>query len=178
MKLTALAIAAAALVAASLSGVSEQFPEQIRTAMPGPHFGRAASGPFSPEQVRVREEPLGKGAPRWARRLYSRSIRVLVALTDPETGAMIAGEREGWDYVWPRDAAAGAIALQAAGLHAEARCVVSFLAGLDLDDGARFYPDGHAVPGRTAAGDGEGWIAAAERAVGAPEWTVLTNGRI
>ena len=40
-----------------------------------------------------------------------------------------------------------------------------FLASLDLDRGARFYPDGVAVTGRPQAGDGEGWIAAAERAV-------------
>jgi hypothetical protein len=79
---------------------------------------------------------------------------------------MIAGERDGWDYVWPRDAAAGAMALEAAGLRPEARLVVGFLSSLDLDDAARFHPDGSRVPGRPAAGDGEGWIAAAKRAVG------------
>jgi hypothetical protein len=83
---------------------------------------------------------------------------------------MIAGERDGRDYVWPRDAGAGALALKAAGLDGEARQVASFLAGLDLDDAARFYPDGSRVPGRTAAGDGEGWVEAAEQAV---EGTVL-----
>jgi glucoamylase len=168
VRLTLLAIVAAALVAASLSGATEQPPEPIRTASPAPYFGSAASGPFSPQRVRAREKPLGKGAPKWARRLYRRSIHVLVALTDPRTGAMIAGEREGWDYVWPRDAAAGAIALEAAALHAEASRVVAFLSGLDLDDGARFYSDGDAVPGRPQAGDAEGWIAAAERAIDEP----------
>ena len=76
---------------------------------------------------------------------------------------MIAGERDGWDYVWPRDAAAGAIALEAAGLRPEAGRVAGFLDGLDLD-AARFYPDGDRVPGRTAAGDEEGWVEAADRA--------------
>jgi hypothetical protein len=159
------AVGAAVLVAASVSGASEQPPSPIETAVPGPHFEAVRSGPFSPASVRRRTRPLGPGAPSWARRLYRRSIAVLVALTDPRTGAMIAGERDGWDYVWPRDAAAGAIALQATGLDAEARRVAGFLAGLDLADGARFYPDGDAVPGRTAAGDAEGWVAAAEWAV-------------
>jgi GH15 family glucan-1,4-alpha-glucosidase len=91
---------------------------------------------------------------------------------------MIAGERDGWDYVWPRDAAAGALALGAAGLHPEARRVVAFLASLDLDDGARFYPDGDAVPGRPAAGDAAGWVAAARLALrcGSPPSIVLTSG--
>ena len=167
MRLTALAIAVAALVAASLSGATEQPPEPIATAIPAPHFATADSGPFSPQRAVAREKPLGKGAPEWARTLYRRSVRVLVALTDPGSGAMIAGDRDGWDYVWPRDAAAGAIALEAAGLHAEARRVTGFLDGLDLDDAARFHPDGSRVPGRTAAGDGEGWVQAAQRAVSA-----------
>jgi len=79
---------------------------------------------------------------------------------------MIAGERDGWDYVWPRDAAAGAIALRSAGLHPEASRVAGFLAGLDLQDGARFYPGGYAVPGRPEAGDAAGWVAAALDATG------------
>jgi hypothetical protein len=84
---------------------------------------------------------------------------------------MIAGERDGWDYVWPRDAAAGAIALEAAGLRPEARRVTGFLESLDLDRAARFHPDGSPVPGRTAAGDGEGWAAAADRAVKSGSWS-------
>jgi hypothetical protein len=172
---------AAVLVAVSVSGAAEQPPEPIETALPAPHFGRAGSGPFSPQRLRARTRPLGKGAPRWARWLYGRSIRVLVALTDPRSGAMIAGERDGWDHVWPRDAAAGAIALEAAGLQPEARRVTGFLAGLNLDRAARFYPDGPPVPGRTAAGDGEGWVTAAERVVrsgaGSPEDPYEWEGR-
>jgi glucoamylase len=159
------AVGAAVLVAASVSGATEQPPAPIETAIPAPHFGVTQSGPFSPASVCRRTRPLGPSAPRWAQRLYRRSIRVLLALTDPRSGAMIAGERDGWDYVWPRDAAAGAIALNAAGLRPEARRIATFLGGLDLGDGARFYPDGEGVPGRPRAGDGEGWVAAAERTV-------------
>jgi hypothetical protein len=161
------AVGASVLAAVSVSGASEQPPEPIEIAMPGPHFGAARSGPFSPAAVRSRVRPLGPDAPRWARRLYRRSIGVLVNLTDPKTGAMIAGERDGWDYVWPRDAAVGAIALESAGLGPEARRVASFLEGLDLG-AARFYPDGDRVPGRPPAGDAWGWVAAAERAAGEP----------
>jgi hypothetical protein len=168
------AIAAAILVAVSVSGATERPAEPIRTAVPSPHFGTVPSGPFSSASVRARYRPLGPEAPAWARRLYRRSVRVLIALSDPHSGALIAGERDGWDYVWPRDAAAGAIALEAAGLHPEAQRVVEFLSGLDFDDAARFYPDGSPVPGRTAAGDGEGWIEAAELAVRSGSgWTVL-----
>ena len=167
----------AVLVATSVSGATEQPLEPIETAIPSPHFGTVQTGPFSPTSVRAHFRPLGPGAPAWARRLYDRSVRVLIALTDPRSGAMIAGERDGWDYVWPRDAAAGAIALQVAGLHSGARRIAKFLAGLDLGDGARFYPDGDAVPGRPEAGDAEGWVAAAARATGlaggsggTPDW--------
>jgi hypothetical protein len=159
------AVVAVVLVAASVSGATEQPPEPLETTLPGPHFGAAVTGPFSMKGVERRLRPLGSGAPPWAKRLYRRSVRVLVDLTDPQTGAMIAGERDGWDYVWPRDAGAGAIALQAAGLHPEAALVASFLSTVDTDTAARFHPDGSPVPGRPAAGDGEGWIAAASGAV-------------
>ncbi len=159
------AVGAAALVAASVSGATEQPPSPIETALPSPQFGIPRSGPFSREEIRRHTRSLGPGAPHWARRLYRRSVRVLVDLTDPGTGAMIAGARDGWDYVWPRDASAGAIALEAAGLHPEARRVAGFLSGLDLD-GARFHPDGDRVPGRPEAGDAAGWVAAAAAATG------------
>ena len=150
------AVGAAVLVATSVSGATEQPPAPIATAIPAPHFGLVSSGPFSPASVRRRTRALGPAAPPWARRLYRRSIRVLVALTDPRSGAMIAGERDGWDYVWPRDAGAGATALESAGLWPEARRVAGFLGGLDLD-AARFYPDGDRVAGRAPAGDERGW---------------------
>jgi glucoamylase len=145
-----LAIAAVALVAASVSGASEQPPQPLSIALP------AAAVPN-------RLAPLGPGAPPWARRLYRRSVQVLLALTDSRTGGMIAGRRDGWDYVWPRDAAAGALALEAAGLRPQARHVAGFLERLHLGDAARFYPDGGRVPGRPEAGDAAGWVAAASR---------------
>ena len=165
MKRSIVAVAAAVLVAASISGATEQPLAPIETRMPAPHFGTVRSGPFSLADVRKRARPLGPAAPGWARRLYRRSLRVLIALTDPRSGAMIAGERDGWDYVWPRDAAAGTIALEAAGLRPEARRVARFLSDLDLDQAARFYPDGSPVPGRPAAGDAQGWVAAAVRSL-------------
>jgi hypothetical protein len=163
VKRSIVAVGAAVLVAASISGATEQPPEPIQTQLPAPHFETVRSGPFSLASIRERARPLAPAAPRWARRLYRRSLRILIALTDPRSGAMIAGERDGWDYVWPRDAAAGAIALEAAGLRPEARRVARFLAALDLDQAARFYPDGLPVPGRPSAGDGEGWVDAAVR---------------
>jgi hypothetical protein len=88
---------------------------------------------------------------------------------------LIAGERDGWDYVWPRDASAGAIALEAAGLRPEAARVVSFLSNIDTERAARFYPDGSSVPGRPAPGDAAGWIAAADPSTNPS--TFLIGGR-
>jgi glycosyl hydrolase family 15 len=110
--------------------------------------------------------PLGPGAPRWAREMYGRSLLVLRALTDRRTGALAAGARDGWAYVWPRDAATAAMAFAAAGYRDEAERVTRFLLGLGLDRAARFYGSGSPVPGRSAQGDAVGWVAAAARASG------------
>jgi hypothetical protein len=115
--------------------------------------------------------PLGVGAPPWARRMYSRSLLVLHGLVDERSGAVIAGAREGWAYVWPRDASAVAIALAAAGYRGEAGRIVSFLRGLDLSAAARFQTDGTPVDGRGAQGDAAGWIATAARAAELPNAT-------
>ena len=114
----------------------------------------------------ARARPLGAGAPPWARRMYQRSLLVLRALTDRETGAVAAGARDDWAYVWPRDAAAAAIAYAAAGYRPEAERTVQFLLGLGLEQAARFHGDGSPVPGRAAQGDAIGWVAAASRAAG------------
>jgi hypothetical protein len=172
VKQSIVAVVAAVLVAASISGATEQRPDPINTRLPAPHFETVRSGPFSLAGIRNRAKPLDPAAPAWARRLYRRSLRVLLALTDPRSGAMIAGERDGWDYVWPRDAAAGAIALEWAGLQPEAGRVTDFLVSLDLDGAARFFPDGDTVPGRPEAGDAEGWVAVADQATAG---TVLPN---
>jgi len=113
----------------------------------------------------ARARPLGASAPPWAQRMYERSLLVLHGLTEPD-GAVIAGAREGWDYVWPRDAGTAAIAFAAAGYRGEARRIARFLLGLDLSAAARFYPDGSPVSGRAAQGDAAGWVAAAARAAG------------
>jgi glucoamylase len=118
--------------------------------------------------------PLGREAPGWALRMYAQSLLVLHALTDERTGAVLAGAREGWAYVWPRDASTVAMALAAAGYRGEARRIVHFLRGLDLGAAARFHGDGAPVDGRAAQGDATGWIAAAARAAELPsaptEW--------
>jgi hypothetical protein len=113
-----------------------------------------------------RARPLGSGAPGWARVIYVRSLLVLHALTDRRTGAVAAGARDGWAYVWPRDASAAAIAYAAAGYRPEAERVTRFLLGLGLEDAARFHGDGSPVPGRVAQGDAIGWVAAAAQAAG------------
>jgi len=110
--------------------------------------------------------PLGPDAPTWAQRMYRRSLLVLRAMTDPQTGAVVAGRRDGWEYVWPRDAGAVAMALASAGYRDEARRVVRFLMGLDLEAAARFHEDGTSVEGRAAQGDAAGWVDAAAQAVG------------
>jgi len=114
----------------------------------------------------ARARPLGASAPTWARDMYERSLLVLHALTDRRTGAVAAGARDGWAYVWPRDAAAVGIAFAAAGYRPEAERVARFLLGLGLEEAARFSGDGSPVPGREAQGDAIGWVATAAKASG------------
>lgn len=111
--------------------------------------------------------PLGPGAPTWAEQMYHRSLLVLRALTDRRTGAVAAGARDGWAYVWPRDAATAALALSAAGFGGEARRIASFLSQLLPDAAARYGGDGSPIPGRAPQGDAKGWIAVAAAAAGA-----------
>ena len=115
--------------------------------------------------------PLGRAAPVWARGLYRRSLLTLRALTDQRTGAVVAGARDGWAYVWPRDAGTAALAFAAAGYRPEARRVARFLLDLDLGAAARFRGDGAPVAGREAQSDAAGWVAVAARAAGLPNPT-------
>jgi glucoamylase len=78
----------------------------------------------------------------------------------------VAGRRDGWEYVWPRDAGAVAMAFASAGYRDEAQQIVRFLLRLDLGAAARFHEDGTPVEGRAAQGDAAGWVDAAARAVG------------
>lgn len=112
----------------------------------------------------ARARVLGPAAPQWARAMYRRSLLVLRALTDRRTGAVAAGARDGWAHVWPRDAAAVAIALASAGYQPEARRIVHFLTQLDLTAAARFSGTGAPVGGRSAQGDAAGWVNAAAQA--------------
>ncbi|HEY0278254.1 MAG TPA: hypothetical protein VGC32_08300 [Solirubrobacterales bacterium] len=104
--------------------------------------------------------------PRWARAMYDRSLLTIHALTSERTGAVAAGARDGWAYVWPRDAATAALALEASGHPAEAGAVTKFLTSLDLKAAARFSESGAPVPGRPAQGDAAGWVTAAATATG------------
>jgi hypothetical protein len=113
----------------------------------------------------ARARPLGANAPAWAKRMYDRSLLVLHALTG-RNGAVAAGARDDWAYVWPRDASAAAIAFAAAGYQDEAERVLQFLLGLGLEHAARFHGDGSPVSGRAAQGDAIGWVAAASQAAG------------
>jgi hypothetical protein len=116
----------------------------------------------------ARSRPLGTDAPAWADAMYERSLLTIHALTSRQTGAVAAGARDGWAYVWPRDAATAALALAASGHHAEARHVAKFLTRLDLDTAARFTESGAPVPGRAAQGDALGWVTVAAKATGLP----------
>ncbi len=134
---------------ASVSGLSCRRPGGWRA------IGQLAAG----ERRWLRKaRPLGGGAPQWAQRMYRRSLLVLRALTDRRSGAVAAGTREGWAYVWPRDASASALALAAAGYRNEARLVVHFLLRLKLGAAARFDANGVGVRGRAAEGDAAGWV--------------------
>jgi len=124
----------------------------------------------------ARRRPLAARAPIWARRMYARSLLVLRALTDRRSGAVAAGARDRWAYVWPRDAGTAAIALADSGYRSDARRIVGFLAGLDLDAGARFRADSSAVDdSRALPGDSAGWVAAAARAAGVHYPTPVSN---
>jgi len=117
----------------------------------------------------ARALPLGPAAPGWARAMYRRSLLVLRALTDRRSGAAAAGARDGWAFVWPRDAATAALALRRAGYRGLARRAARFLLSLDLAAGARFHGDGSPVgDGRGAQGDAAGWARLAARATGLP----------
>jgi hypothetical protein len=110
-----------------------------------------------------RAAPLGGRAPAWARAMYRRSLLVLRALTDRRSGAVAAGARQGWAYVWPRDAGAVTVAFAASDYTADARRVARFLRWLNLDAAARFQGDGEPVGNREAQGDARGWVRAAMR---------------
>ena len=166
-----------ALRSAPIPG-SQNAQQHPSTSRPG--AGVAAGGREDRRWLK-RARPLGDGAPAWARKMYERSLLVLRALTDRRTGAVAAGLRDGWAYVWPRDAAAVSLALAAAGYRDEARKVAAFLSRLDLNAGARFDASGAAIEGREAQGDAWGWTAAAAGAgglpppAGRPDWHSLAD---
>jgi hypothetical protein len=149
-------------------GSSEEIPAVRLRCDDGVARRIVRAGTRSDRRWLSRARVLGRGAPPWARRMYERALLTLRALTDRRGGAVAAGARDGWAYVWPRDAGTAALAFAAAGYRAEARRVARFLLDLDLDAAARFHGDGTPVAGREAQGDASGWVAAAARAAGLP----------
>ncbi len=111
---------------------------------------------------------LAAEAPAWAVAMNERSLLTLRALTGRSTGALAAGARDGWAYLWPRDAAGAALALEAAGYRALATRIARRLLDLDPETAARFRGRGEPVPGRGPQGDAAGWIAVAAQATGLP----------
>jgi len=168
---SALALTIGVLAAClALSGGTAADPA-VPQGFPGvvPAFFTAARRPAAGDRRWLaRAQPLAADAPGWARRMYRRSLLVLRAATDPLSGAVVAGARPGWAYVWPRDGASVAIAFAAAGYRGESRRIARFLLRLDLDAAARFRGTGEPVPGRSAQGDASGWVAAAAVAAGIP----------
>jgi hypothetical protein len=151
------------------AGAGPEFAAGVDPAVVGAEARRIVSDATSEDRRWVaRARPLGSAAPEWAQRLYRRSLLVLRALTDRRTGAVAAGARDGWAYVWPRDAGTAALAFAAAGYRPEARRVARFLLELDLDAAARFHGDGTPVAGREAQGDAPGWVGIAAHATGLP----------
>lgn len=155
-----------------LAVVADGVPVQLRTNVGDDVVTRdpgvLAAAAASDRRWLARARPLGAGAPPWVERMYGRSLLVLRALTDRRNGAVAAGARDGWAYVWPRDAGAVALAFDAAGYRAKARRVARFLLQLDLTAAASFHGDGGQVSGRGPQGDAAGWVAVTARAAELP----------
>jgi len=78
-------------------------------------------------------------------------------------GAVVAGWRSGWDYVWPRDSSWVAVALAQTGHPDMAYRILRFLQRMQPGNGiwaARYLPDGSGpvLDGRPAELDADGWV--------------------
>jgi glucoamylase len=78
-------------------------------------------------------------------------------------GAVVAGWRAGWEYVWPRDSSWVAVALSDTGHPAMAYQILRFLQRMQGGNGiwaARYLPDGSGPvrDGRPAELDADGWV--------------------
>jgi glucoamylase len=78
-------------------------------------------------------------------------------------GAVVAGWRSGWEYVWPRDSSWVAVALSETGHPAMAYQILRFLQRIQAANGiwaARYLPDGSGPvrDGRPAELDADGWV--------------------
>lgn len=99
-----------------------------------------------------KESPRLEGLPDKVRRLYDRSLLVLATQLDWQGGVLAANDsdvinfnRDTYSYVWPRDGALTAAALDLAGYPEPARRFYDFVAGLIEEKGYflhKYNPDG------------------------------------
>ena len=83
--------------------------------------------------------------------------------------------RDGWAYVWPRDAGTAALAYAAAGYRGEAGRVAGFLSGWEPRRRRRASTATARRSGRGPQGDAAGWIAVAAAAAGLPPECALAR---
>jgi hypothetical protein len=166
----------------SYGGESSTPGRLLRCDAAGGRAAMTATARSDREWVRA-SAPLAS-APAWATSMYERSLLTLRALADRHTGGAIAGARDGWVYVWPRDAGTVTLAFAAGGHRVEARRLALLVRRLDLGLAARFKPnlEGSAVLGRGPQGDAGGWAAIANEVTGlnefnrvVPDWRNLPD---
>jgi glucoamylase len=102
------------------------------------------------------------GATPAQRAMASRALLDLILAVRPD-GAVLAGWRNGWEYVWPRDASWAVAALADTGHTGTAFRILRFLQRVQPADGlwaARYLPDGSGPvrDGRPAELDAVGWV--------------------
>jgi glucoamylase len=102
------------------------------------------------------------GATAAQRSLATRALLDLRLGVRPN-GAVVAGWRSGWEYVWPRDSSWVAVALSDTGHPAMAYRILRFLQRIQAGNGiwaARYLPDGSGPvrDGRPAELDADGWV--------------------
>jgi glucoamylase len=96
------------------------------------------------------------------RSMATRALLDLRLAVRPD-GAVLAGWRSGWEYVWPRDSSWVAVALAVTGHPAMAYEVLRFLQRMQPGNGiwaARYLPDGSGPvrDGRPDELDADGWV--------------------